>query len=123
MVFKNFPLRSHQYAKRAALAALAADRQGLFWAFHDRLFANYKELSEQKVRDIARELKLDREKFEADWKDPSLAGRVQADIQQGRKAGVRGTPTVFVNGRRLEQRSMEGISKLVDEVLKKSGEN
>ncbi|MDH3567988.1 MAG: thioredoxin domain-containing protein, partial [Desulfobacteraceae bacterium] len=59
IVFKNFPLRRHKYATKAAMAALAADGQGKFWAFHDRLFENYKQLSDQKINDIARDLGFD----------------------------------------------------------------
>lgn len=118
IVFKNYPIRSHEYAEKAARAALAADRQGKFWEFHDLLFANYRNLDDEKVREIARELNLDMEKFESDWSDPRLAAQIQTEIRQGSQAGVRGTPTVFINGRRLKQRSLEGFSQMIDEVLK-----
>jgi len=121
VVFKNYPIRSHDYAEKAALAALAAERQGKFWEFHDRLFADYKNLGDEKVREIARELNLDMEKFESDWNDPRLAARIQKDTRQGSKAGVRGTPTVFINGRRLKQRSLQGFTKIIEEELQKAG--
>jgi protein-disulfide isomerase len=53
IVFKNFPIRSHKFAAQAAVAALAADRQGKFWEFHDELFNNYNRLNEEKVQEIA----------------------------------------------------------------------
>lgn len=120
VVFKNYPIRSHQYAEKAALAALAADRQGKFWEFHDLLFADYRNLDDEKVREFARELNLDMEKFESDWSDPRLSAQIQTDTRQGSQAGVRGTPTVFINGRRLKDRSLEGFSKMIDEALKET---
>jgi protein-disulfide isomerase len=120
VVFKNYPIRSHQYAEKAALAALAADRQGKFWEFHDLLFADYRNLDDEKVREYARELNLDMEKFESDWSDPRLSAQIQTDTRQGSQAGVRGTPTVFINGRRLKDRSLEGFSKMIDEALKEA---
>ena len=56
LVFKNFPLRNHRYAKKAATAALAANRQGKFWEFHDRLMENATRLNDKKIEDIAKEL-------------------------------------------------------------------
>ena len=70
MVYKNFPLRNHRFARPAAIAALAAERQGKFWEFHDLLFENYNRLSAEKIQEIARELNLDMDKFEQDQKDP-----------------------------------------------------
>ncbi len=74
IVFKNFPLRRHKYATKAAMAALTADGQGKFWAFHDQLFEKYKQLSDQKIKDIARDLGFDMEKFEKQMKNPGNSG-------------------------------------------------
>jgi len=119
VVFKHYPIRSHRYSEKAARASVAADRQGKFWEFHDKLFDNYKNLSDVKVYEFIRDLKLDRDKFEKDWKDPAVDAKVEADQKEGSKIGVRGTPTVFVNGRRLRNRSMEGFSALIDDELNK----
>ncbi|MCG6880834.1 MAG: DsbA family protein [Deltaproteobacteria bacterium] len=64
LIFKNYPLARHEHSRKAALAAAAAQRQGRFWEYHDRLFENYDRLGDQIFRDIARELNLDLEKFE-----------------------------------------------------------
>ena len=120
IVFKHFPLRSHRYSEKAARASVAADRQGKFWEFHDKLFDNYKNLNDQKIYEFIRDLKLDRKKFEKDWKNPVVDAKVESDQREGSKIGVRGTPTVFVNGRRLRKRSMEGISFLIDDELNKA---
>ena len=121
IVYKNFPIRSHKYSEPSAKAALAAERQGKFWPFHDRLYAHYKDLSDEKIREIAGQLKLDMAQFEKDRKDPEIAGKVRADIRDGRKAGVRGVPTVFINGRRLRKRSVQGFSEIIEKELQKAG--
>ena len=120
IVFKHFPIRSHRYSEKAARASVAADRQGKFWEFHDKLFDNYKELSDTKVYEFIRDLQLDREKFEKDWKNPVVDAKVESDHREGSKIGVRGTPTVFVNGRRVRKRTLEGISFLIDDELNKA---
>ena len=117
IVFKNFPIRSHKFAVKAAVAALAADRQGQFWEFHDELFKNYKKLNEAKVQEIASKLKLDKTKFEKDRKDPLLLEQVQHDINAGINAGVNAVPTVFVNGRKLRKRSLQGFQEMIDKEL------
>jgi protein-disulfide isomerase len=118
IVYKNFPIRSHKYSELSAKAALAAERQGKFWPFHDLLYANFKDLSDKKIREIAKQLKLDMVQFEKDRKDPAIAAKVRTDILDGNKAGVRGVPTVFINGRRLRKRSLGGFSEMINRELK-----
>jgi protein-disulfide isomerase len=118
IVFKNFPIHSHRFAVSAALAALAAGRQGKFWEFHDELFKNHNQLDEEKFRQIADGLKLNKDQFEKDRQDPLLLEIVKHDFNQGIEAGVNSVPTVFVNGRRLKQRSLDGFQKLIDKELK-----
>jgi protein-disulfide isomerase len=119
LVFKNFPLRNHKFAMEAATAALAAEKQGKFWEFHDLLFKDYNRLNEQKVKEIAQQLKLDMEKFEKDRKDPGIRRLINRDLAEGNRAGVRGTPTTFINGRLLRNRSMAGFQELIEKALKK----
>jgi protein-disulfide isomerase len=121
VVFKNFPLQNHKYAMKAAVAALAADSQGKFWEFHDLLFENYNKLDDQKIQDIAVAVGLNLEEYEKMKKDPSIQGKVRRDLSDGRRAGVRGTPTVFINGKRLRDRSLQGFQAAVDEQLAKLG--
>ena len=119
LVFKNFPLRNHKFAMQAAIAALAAEKQGKFWEFHDLLFKDYNHLNEQKIREIAQQLNLDMEKFEKDRKDPQIMAMINRDLSEGNQAGVRGTPTVFINGRLLRNRSMAGFQELIEKALKR----
>jgi len=118
VVFKNFPLKRHKFAKKAAVAALTAHGEGMFWEFHDLLFENLEQLSDRKILDIAKELGLDREDFEKKMKDPGIETKVEQDLQDGRKAGVRGTPAFFVNGRLLQNKTLKGIRMLIDKELK-----
>ena len=117
IVFKNFPLRRHKYATKAAMAALGADGQGKFWQFHDQLFKNYKQLSDQKIKDIARDLGFDIEKFEKQMKDPGILAQIRQDMLDGNQAGVRGTPTVFIGGRLLRNWSPKEFQILIDKEL------
>jgi protein-disulfide isomerase len=102
-VFRHFPLVSqHPRAWRAALTAEAAGAQGRFWAMHDHLLGHQHELSDEELGTHARALGLDMAAYERDLHDPALAGRVREDALSGLHSGVLGTPTFFVNGRRLE---------------------
>ena len=119
VAFKNFPIGSHKFAVKAAIAALAADSEGKFWEFHDALFQNYNRLTDQKIDEIAVAVGLDPPKFNAKVKDPELAQRVRKDAMEGRLVGVKGTPTIFINGRRLTDRSPQGFQAAVDRALQK----
>lgn len=117
LVFKNFPLRNNKFAWPAAIAALAANKQGKFWELHDQLYENYNRLSDQKIREIAQQVGLDMEKFDKDLKDPKLKAIVERDFQEGARAGVRGIPTIFVNGRQLRNRSFQGFQAAIEKEL------
>jgi protein-disulfide isomerase len=119
LVIKHFPLPSHNFAKKAAIAALAAEKQGKFWEVHEKLFANQKQLSDAKVEEIARELGLNMEQFEQDLKDPGLQARIDRDLKNGQEANVRGTPSIFLNGKLLNQRTLAGFQQFIDLELKK----
>jgi protein-disulfide isomerase len=109
----------HVYARKAAIAALAAGRQGKFWEIHEKLFANQKDLSDAKVEAIAQELGLNMEQFNKDLKDSAIASLIDRDINNGREANVQGTPTIFVSGKLLNQRSLQGFQQAIEAELKK----
>jgi protein-disulfide isomerase len=119
LVFKNFPLRNHEFSAQSALAALAAEGQGKFWEFHDLLYKNYSSINKEKIQEIALSLELDMEKFNKDIKDPALRAKVTRDLRDGAQAGVRSTPTVFVNGWQVQDRSLTGLKAQVDKELEK----
>jgi predicted DsbA family dithiol-disulfide isomerase len=118
VVFKNMPLNFHKMARPAAYAALAAQEQGKFWEFHDQLF-NTQKLSPESIDKIAMDLSLDMEKFKADMKSPEILAKVEKDLKDAKKAGVTGTPTVFINGRKPQQRSPQGYQAIINEELQK----
>ncbi len=118
--FKNMPLKFHKLAEPSAKAALAANEQGKFWPFHDRLFAEPK-LSEETIKKTAVDLKLDIPRFEKDMESPNIQNKLQKDILDAQTAGVTGTPTVFINGRTPRQRNLEGYQAIIDDELQKLG--
>ena len=120
LVFKNFPLRNHAQAKPAALAALAAGEQGKFWEYHDKVFERYNALNDEAFEEIAGELGLDMQAFNAARRSPELAAAVKRDMEEGSRAGVRGTPSIFINGRQLKNRSLGGFSAMIDGELEKA---
>jgi diadenylate cyclase len=98
-VFRHFPLDSaHPRARRAAQAAEAAASQGRFWEMHDLLYERQGELGEEDLMGYAAELGLDLQRFEEDLANDHHAWRIEEDRLGGDRAGVRGTPTLFVNG-------------------------
>jgi protein-disulfide isomerase len=117
LVFKHFPIDSHAYARGAALAALAAHEQGKFWEMHDRLFAAGGRVDRQGALRVAGELGLDVRRFERDLDSPELAERLELDRQDGLAAGLTGTPTFYVNGRRLRQASGAGFQQAIREIM------
>jgi protein-disulfide isomerase len=121
LVFKNFPLNNHKFAMKAAAAALAAESQGKFWEYHDLLFKNYNRINDETIRTIALGLGFDVKEFEQKMLDPGIQARIRQDMRDGSKAGVRGTPTIFVNGKRLRDRSLKGFQTAIDKELEKLG--
>ena len=106
-------------AKPAAQAALAAHAQGKFWGYHDKIFAQYNSLTEDKLVGFATELGLDMVKFHKDRNSPQVLNQINQDLRLGQTVGVRGTPTVFVNGLLLQSRSVQAASKMIDAELKR----
>jgi protein-disulfide isomerase len=124
IVYKNFPLRSHQMSVPAAEAAMAANEQGRFWDFHDRIFSyltspSKQKLDEKELAQIPVTLGLDMPRFLASMKKPAIKQLISRDLQEGQKAGVTGTPTLFLNGRKIENRSPQGIQQMIDQELQK----
>ncbi len=103
LVFKQFPLDDHAQAEFGAEAALAAQAQGKFWEMHDLLYAGYPNLSRTRVMGYATKLGLDVKRFTAELNSHKYKARVQAEEQEGEEAGVGGTPTFFINGKKFNE--------------------
>lgn len=102
-VFRHFPNeRAHPGAEFASIAAEAAGRQGRFWPMHDALYSLEPPLTREHVLDAARSIGVDMDQFERDLADPDLRARVDEDLADGRRNGVTGTPTIFVDGQRYD---------------------
>ena len=100
VLWRHDPLPFHLRARPAAKATLAAERQGKFWAMHDAVFANA-DLSDEGLRAAAVAAGLDLQRYQVDVTDPLLDERIDAESAQSAAAGVAGTPTFFINGKRL----------------------
>ncbi|WP_245160103.1 thioredoxin domain-containing protein [Blastococcus sp. CT_GayMR20] len=104
LVFRHFPLAErHPYALTAALAAEAAGAQGGFWPMHDLLFVRQERLDDAALRAYAEELGLDGDRVVGQAAQP-FGDKIEADFAAGLAAGVAGTPTVLVDGRRFSGR-------------------
>lgn len=118
IVYKNFPLSMHRFAGTASLAAFAAQNQGKFWQYHDLIFENYQNLSLEKFTQFAKQLNLNIPQFKKDMNSNETRERVARDFEEGRRLKVTGTPTIFVNGRKLRERNLAAIQKIINEELK-----
>jgi len=112
VVFKHYPLPSHSFAEEASRAAVAAGKQGRFWEMHHKLFENQRALQREDIEHYARELRLDLDRFKADWGSPETAQRVKSDYAEGSRIGVNGTPTIFINGRRFDTKLFDMATDL-----------
>ena len=129
IVFREFPLVSvHQYAAVAARSAEAAGMQGKFWEMHDLIYENQKSWSNAfDVRPIfegyATKIGLDLEQFKRDSSSEAVAQRVLQDGKRGTSLGVKGTPTVFMNGREVPFESLgaESLRVLINKELAAKG--
>ncbi len=102
-VFKNYPLPMHERAEPAARASVAAQVQGKFWEMHDQLFTHQEALTNGDIEGFAKKLGLDIEKFKTDWNSNDTKDKVAKDKEAGSKAGITGTPSIFINGRKFTQ--------------------
>jgi protein-disulfide isomerase len=118
VVFKHYPLPIHPDSIVAHRAAEAASAQGKFWQMHDRLFADPRNVGETTLRGYAKELGLDVAAFETAMASEKVEHRIQADLSEGNRVGVRGTPTFFVNGVLLSgAQPLAAFQSQVDEAL------
>ena len=101
VVFKNFPLAFHKDAPLAHEASLAAGAQGKFWEMHDKIFTDQKQMGIENLKGYAEELGLDMEQFNKDLETNRYKKVVDDDMKLAKGAGVRGTPTFFINGKKL----------------------
>jgi protein-disulfide isomerase len=118
-VFRQFPLSFHKNAKPAAEAALAAHAQGKFWEYHDLLFENSRKLDKESLAQYATKTGVDAAKLKAALDANTYGEAVDRDMKLGEQASVSGTPTMFVNGKRVgNPTDFKAVSEAIDAALK-----
>jgi protein-disulfide isomerase len=121
VVFKNYPLEFHKQAKPAHAAAELARLQGgseQFWKMHDMITASPTKLDIPTLRGYAQSLNMDMAKFNEVMADPNKMNvLLSVDLAEAKKCDVHGTPTVFINGFQLADRSIEGYKSRINNIL------
>lgn len=112
-VFMNYPLDNscnpaiphpmHPVSCMAAKAGICANQMGKFWEYHDKVFENQKKLSRDTLLKLAPEVGLNQEAFEKCLVSDETAALLKKDIDEGAKLDIRGTPSVYLNGRPLRE--------------------
>ncbi len=123
LVFRQFPLPMHPNAAKAAEAALCANEQGKFWEMHDAMFKDQAGLAVDALKSKAAGIAgINAASFNSCLDSGKETPAVQSDMKAGTKAGVNGTPAMFVNGRFINGAvSADDLSKVIDEELKRKG--
>jgi protein-disulfide isomerase len=120
LVVRDFPLAMHKDARKAAEAANAAHAQGKFFDYIALLYKNQDKEDVASLKGYAAALGLDRARFDAELDGGKYAAEVEKDVQDGISYGIQGTPTIFVNGVRLEDLSSEAMRAAVQKALQKA---
>ena len=118
LVVRDFPLSQHANARKAAEAAEAAREQGKYWEYAALLFRNQSALGVDKLRQYASEVGLDRARFDASLDSSKFAEKVQRDVIDGRRLGVSGTPTLYINGKRVSDNSYASLKSAIEAAIK-----
>ncbi len=120
LTFKAFPLSRHPNAPLAHQASLCAHDQGKFWPYHDKLFENQSALQRSDLEKYAQELKLDLTKFKQCLDSGEKFAKLQKELLEGQEAGVRSTPTLFINGKIVVGNvPQEAVEEVINEELAK----
>jgi protein-disulfide isomerase len=122
LVYKDFPLGFHPGAEPAAIAARCAGEGGLFWDYHDLLFVSQPAFSRADLLTYARRLGLAQDPFESCLDSGRFRDAVNSDVQEGRSMGVSGTPTFFINGKRLVgAQPLSSFRRAIEDALSQNG--
>ena len=120
--FRNFPLSFHPNARPAAEYAQCAQEQGKFWPMHDAIFAVQRELSVDKLKEVAAQAGLDTAKLEECVASGRVKPQIDEDMAKAQEVGVQGTPSFYINGQAFAGNpTVEGISQAIDAQLAKQG--
>jgi protein-disulfide isomerase len=121
LVFKDFPLPSHDLAMPAHEAARCAALQQRFWPYHDRLFKEQPRFQRDDLIRYAADLGLERGRFTRCLDSRAEEPLVRESRDEGRALGVKSTPTFMVNGTPLVgAQPVEAFRQAIDEALRKA---
>ncbi len=118
IAFKHLPLGMHKQAQPAARAAIAAQKQGKFWEMHDELF-KIKKMSSQTIEAAAVKIGLNMEQFNKDKDSNETRQLLAKDMFEAQQADITGTPTLFIDGIRVQNRTPQGMQAMIDAALEK----
>ncbi len=128
--FRNFPLRQiHQHAMVAHRAAAAADKQGKFWDMYNMLYKNQDSWTNQSdpttiFRGFAESLGLNMTQYDTDFKSEAVNDIINADIAEGQKLGISGTPTFVIDGKKIENpKDADAFNKIIEDAIKAKTQN
>lgn len=121
IVYKQYPLKMHKAALSAAAASLVAARENRFRELHSLMLDDFKNLTDESILDKASSLGFDHEAFQKKMASPVVLLQIQKDMQDGKKAGVSGIPSVFINGKKLKNRSLAGFQQMIDQEIETPG--
>ncbi len=118
ITFRHNPLPFHKNAMSASKAALAGREQGKFWEMHEALFNNQKDLSDENILKLAKQVGLNSAKFKTDWKSNKFDAEIEKDMQDARSLGASGTPSFFINGVSLRgAQPVDSFKAVIDKIL------
>lgn len=115
--YRNFPLTIHENSFIAAEAAECANEQDKFWEYHDILFENQNNLGKENLKIYAQELGLDQNQFNNCLNAGKFKQDIERDIRDGQAMGIEGTPTFFINGRKIVGANEKLIKDIIKEEL------
>lgn len=118
-LIKHYPLPSHPFAPGAAKACFAAAEQGKYWEMVEALFIHHAELNEDKFYELAKQIGLDVKKFKKDFKEKDTLWNsyIAEDKAEFQRVGMTGTPTYFINGKRIEERDVDALKAVIEKEL------
>lgn len=120
LIYKQFPLSTHPHAQMAAEASLAAKDQGKFWEMYEALFQNFRRLSPDRIRMLAKDSGLNMDKFQADLASGKYRAVIEKDLKDGDAAGVYGTPSFYINGKQYNgEISLTSLKPILEAELKR----
>jgi protein-disulfide isomerase len=117
LIFRDYPV--HENSLDLAMAARCAGEQGLFWPMHDKLFANQGNLTAEKALKLAIQTGVNKDKYSSCIATKKYQAKLEKDYSDAETLGVSGTPTLFINGYKIEgDVPSETLRQIIENLLK-----